>query len=146
MDQINDIDFSYFAMRLLLNLKDSHPHRIHDREFIDERSSAALEAYVKAISEGEHSDVAHEIADDVLCEGLDFSLHDLIVDVLWDEFTYVVPPSIADRVAIRLYPYLDCLTYKYDTTDDFTYSEEYMKLYTELVGAIAIKLEELYGI
>ena len=84
-------ELSYYGLLLLSFLKESHPERVNDSDFITTRSESAAEAYSEAVRSGSTHDAAAEIANRVLFSGLHFSRYDVIITVLWNEFSDEVP-------------------------------------------------------
>jgi hypothetical protein len=76
-----------------------------------------------------------------LYNGLYFSKHDTIVNILWNEFFNEVPEGEAKEWAIRLLPECEAVFAVYPLSDGFAYEPEYELLYTELTGTIALYLE-----
>lgn len=136
------VEMSYFRLSLLSYLRDSHPDKATDRQFIASRGDAAALSYSDTIKSGHTHDQADEIASAVLYEGLHFSPYRTIVNILWDDFTGEVDPSQAEGLALALLPRLQELFAKYSLKDDFAVSPEYQLLYTELTGEIQILLED----
>lgn len=135
-------DFSYYQLSLLSYLKESHPLLALDISFINARAEEAIEVYLAAISEGYIATTAQEIANEVLYQGLLFSKHDMLVNVLWNEFPDIIAQSEAKDFAIKIQVESEIVFSKYILTDEFDYSPEYERLYTELTGFIDIWLEE----
>lgn len=135
-------NFSYFQLTLLDYLKGSHPRKVDDVRFIKERAKEAMDAYLSAIHEGYISTTAQEIANKLLFKGLLFSKHDMFVNVLWNEFPDIIAHSEAKEFAIEIEEESEIVFSKYYLSDEFDYSPEYDKLYTELTGFIDIWLEE----
>ena len=135
-------DFSYFQLSLVAYLKESHPHLIEDVKLIQARTKNALDTYVSAIEEGYISTTAQELANDVLYKGLLFSKHDFLVSVLWNEFPDIIAQSEAKEFAIQIQAESEIGFSKYYLNDEFEYSPEYDKLYSEITGFIDIWLEE----
>jgi hypothetical protein len=136
------LEMSYFRLSLLSYLRDSHPDKANDKEFIASRGDAVAEAYSAAIKSGHTHDEADEIASQTLYAGLHFSPYRTIVNILWDEFTGDIDSALAEGLAIELLPHLSSVIEKYTLPDDFTDSQEYWLLYTELTGAIQTLLED----
>jgi hypothetical protein len=136
------VELSWFRLCLLSYLRDSHPDKAADRQFIASRGDAAAEAYSAAIKSGHTHDEADEIASQTLYAGLHFSPYRTLVKILWDEFTDEIDPALAEGLAMELQPRLSSVFEKYSLSDDFADSEEYGLLYTEAVGAIQILLED----
>ncbi len=135
-------ELSYFRLSLLSYLRDSHPDKAADQSFIASRGDAAAEAYSAAIKEGRTHDQADEIAAQTLYAGLHFSPYRTLVSILRDEFESDTDPAQAEGLAMELLPRFSAILEKYTLTDDFAGSREYDLLYTELVGAIQILLED----
>lgn len=136
------IQFSYYELSLLSFLKESHPDKANDTDFIQARAARASAAHADAFDAGHSLPECADIATQVLYEGLHFSKHDTIVSVLWNEFSSDVPPEKAKDIAIHLQPLMEEIFTKYPLSDTFGYSAWYISLYTELTGAIQLKLEE----
>jgi len=134
-------ELSYFRLNLLSYLRDSHPDKANDLSFIAGRGDMSAEAYSEAIKDGLDHIQAAEIANDVLFEGLHFSPHNVIVEILWNEFFDEVPPGTAQKKAKELMPECKAVFAKYNLNDDYAETTEYQSLYTELVGTIVILLE-----
>jgi hypothetical protein len=136
------VELSYFRLSLLSYLRDSHPDKASDRQFIASRGDAAALSYSAAIKSGHTHDQADEIASQTLYVGLHFSPYRTIVNILWNEFTHEIDPEMAEVLAMELLPRLSAVFAKYTLSDDFADSAEYRLLYTELTGAIQIFLED----
>lgn len=135
-------DLSYYQLSLLSYLKESHPFLTSDISFIKARAEEAVKAYSTAIIDGYIASTAQEIANEVLYQGLLFSKHDMLVNVLWNEFSDIIAQSEAKDFAIKIQVESEIVFSKYGLTDEFDYSPEYERLYTELTGFIDIWLEE----
>jgi hypothetical protein len=136
------VELSWFRLSLLSYLRDSHPDKAADKQFITSRGDAAAEAYSNIIKLGGSHDEADEIASQTLYAGLHFSPYRTIVNILWDEFTDETDSAQAEGVAMELMPRLSAVIGKYTLSDDFADSAEYRLLYTELTGAIQTLLED----
>ena len=134
-------EMSYFRLNLLSFLRDSHPDKANDLSFIAGRGDMAAESYSEAIKNGLDHIQAAEIANEVLFKGLHFSPYNVIVEILWNEFSNEVSPGEAQTKAKELLPECQAVFAQYDFTDDFAETTEYQSLYTELVGTILILLE-----
>lgn len=137
-----DVKLSYFRLSLLSYLRESHPDKADDKQFIAARGDAAAEAYSNIIKLGGSHDEAEETASQILYSGLHFSPYRTIVNILWDEFTDEIDPALAEGVAMELLPRLSTVIGNYTLSDDFVGSQEYQLLYTELIGAILTFLED----
>lgn len=138
------IEFSYYELSLLSFLQNSHPDKATDISFIKSRAKLASEAYSEAILNGYSHDGATELANEVLYQDLYFSLHDTIVNILWNEFADKIQQSRASELAIKLLPTLNSICQKYPVSNDFAYSAEYQNLCKELTEEITIYLHK-YG-
>ena len=134
-------DISYFRLSLTAFLKESHPERLKDNRFILSCADAATEAYEQAILSGDTPEEAGEQANAVLFNGLHFSKHDTLVNILWNEFADDVPEDEAKEMAMKLLPECESVFAEYPLSDNFAYEPEYELLYTELTGTIALYLE-----
>jgi hypothetical protein len=142
MNSKNNIpDISHFRLSLADFLRESHPERLKDERFILACTDAATEAYEQAIRNGDTPLEAAEQANAVLYNGLLFSKHDTIVNILWNEFFNEVPEDEANEWAIRLMPECEAIFANYPLSDGFACEPEYELLYTELTGTIALYLE-----
>lgn len=156
---------SYFRLSLLSYLRESHPEKATDKQFIASRGDTAAEAYSSIIKSGGSHDEAGEVASQILYAGLHFSPYRTIVNILSDEFADEIDPALAEGLAIELLPRLSAVIKKYSESreinqarlslseahpvlckytlsDDFADSQEYRLLYTELTGAIQTLLED----
>jgi hypothetical protein len=143
MNSKNNIpDISYFRLSLMDFLRESHPERLPDNSFITARSEAAAETYTQAVLNGSNDMEAGEQACSVLFQGLHFSKHDTLVNILWNEFSDTVPEDEAKEWAVHLLAKYEPVFAQYPLSDDFADDFLFDLLYTELTGAIAIYLEE----
>lgn len=138
-------EFSYYGLYLLQYLKENHPDKATDAEFIAGRSDHAADVYEQSRLSGTTPEGAQELAMAALTEGLHFSKYNTIIEVLWNEFADEVPPGEAAKFALKLQPELEKVFARYPLADDFAYTPEYDRLYTELTGAVVTYLEA-YGI
>ena len=136
------IELSYYRLTLLSYLKESHPHLASDTEFIKTRADEATETYSNAIKDGLSHPEAEELANLTLFRDLLFSRYDTIINVLWNEFSGIVPQSQAKVYAERILSQCELIFLQYPLSDEFTDSPEYDSLYTELTGFISLWLEE----
>lgn len=132
---------SYFRLSLLSYLRDTHPEKATDHDFIAERADAAAETYSQAIKAGHTHDEAEAVSSQVLYEGLHFSTYRTLVTILWEEFSEEVNLSQAEGIAMELLPHLTGTIQKYSLSDDFADTPQYNQFYTELTGEIQILLE-----
>lgn len=136
------VEMSYFRLSLLSYLRESHPDKADNKQFIAARGDAAAEAYSHIIKLGGSHDEAEENASQILYAGLHFSPYRTVVNVLWNEFTDEIDPAQAEGLAMELLPHLSGIFGKYTLSDDFAGSQKYSLLYTELTGAIQTLLED----
>lgn len=138
-------DLFYYGLYLLSYLKENHPDKATDTDFIENRADLAAEVYEQARIEGYTPEGAQELAMLTLMEGLHFSKYNTLIEVLWNEFVDEMPQGDAADLAVKLQPSLEEVFAKYPLSDDFAYTPEYDALYTELTGAILIHIEA-YGV
>lgn len=136
------MELSYYRLTLLSYLKESHPHLVSDTEFIKNRADEASEAYSEAVKEGLSHPEAEELANLTLLRNLHFSQYDMIIHVLWNEFSGIIPQGEAKLYAGKILFQCEPVFLEYPLSDEFAYSPLYDKLYTELTGFISIWLEE----
>jgi hypothetical protein len=134
-------DISYFRLSLIAFLKESHPERLTDNRFILSCADAATQAYEQGIRNGSTPQEAVRQANTVLFQGLHFSKHDTLVNILWNEFPDDVPEDEAKQTAIRLLPECEEIFAQYPLSDNFAYEPEYELLYTELTGTLSLLIE-----
>ena len=142
MNKNNQSELSYYGLSLLSFLKESHPELSNNAQFIKSRADLAADSHSQAIKDGLSQDQAEELANEVLYQGLHFSKHDVLVNILWNEFSDIVAQSDAKDFATKIQPECEEVFGKYVLTDDFADSDESDKLYTELTGCIDIWLEK----
>ncbi|MDR1552601.1 MAG: DUF1896 domain-containing protein [Prevotellaceae bacterium] len=135
-------DISYYRLSLTDFLKESHPELLIDNAFITARSELAAEIYSQAVRNGSNQIEAGEQANAVLFEDLHFSIHNTLTNILWNEFSDLIPEEDAKPWAILLFPECEHVFAEYTLSDDFAYEPEYESLYTELTGVIANYFEE----
>lgn len=135
-------ELSYYRLTLLAFLKESHPEKVSDTTFISVRAEIASQAYSDAIDNGFAIPLAVEMANEALFEGLHFSKHDTLINIIWNEFSDDVPQGAAKAFAEKILPICEKVFEKYPLSDDFSYSLEYEQLYTELTGTVQIYIEE----
>ena len=138
----NPMKLSYYRLTLLSYLNESYPHLAANTEFIKSRADEAAESYSNAIKDGLSQTEADELANLTLFRELLFSKHDTIVNVLWNEFSDIIPQSQAKEYAQKILTQCEFIFLQYPLSNEFVYSDEYNKLYTELTGFIDLWLEE----
>jgi hypothetical protein len=95
-------DISYFRLSLIDFLRESYPERLEDNSFLLACTEAATETYEQAVRNGDTSLEVAEQASAVLFNGLHFSMHDTIKNILWNEFADEVPEDEARDLAMQL--------------------------------------------
>lgn len=135
-------EFSYYGLYLLQYLKENHPDKATDTNFINDRSEQATDVYEQSRLAGATPDGAQELAMETLLKELHFSPYNTIVEVFWNEFEDEIEPSSATSLALQLFPVLKPIFSRYPISDDFAQSAEFQNLYTELTGTIALIIEE----
>ena len=135
-------DLSYFRLRLQEHLNCSFPEKANDQKFIDQRSSWAANAYEGAFLSGNAIDQCDEIANHILFEGLHFSCFDTIFQVVCNEFDTLMADEELQPFALKMFPVCQTVFSNYELADDFAYTYEFDKLYTEVTGTIALWIEE----
>jgi len=141
-DKNKSAEFSYYGLYLLKYLKENHPDRASDTDFIEGRADHAADVYEQSRLEGATPEGAQELAMAALLQGLHFSKYNTVIEVLWNEFADEVPPGDAPVFALTLLPATEEVFARYPLADGFAYTPEYDLLYTELTGTVAIYLEE----
>lgn len=136
---------SYYGLYLLQYLKENHPDKPADPDFIAERDGLAADTFEQARRAGYPVEGAQELAMQALLQGLHFSEYRTLVDVLESEFAGTVPSGKVQPLALKLIPKFKEIFSGYPLSDDFARSPEYGRLYAELTGAAAIYIEE-YGV
>lgn len=139
-------DLSYYGLYLLNYLKENHPDRADDTDFINGRADQAAEVYEQSRLVGNTPDGAQELAMAALVKGLHFSPYNTIIEVLWNEFENEIEPGYAPALALELLPIFQQAFARYPLSDDFAQSPAYDLLYTELTGAISLITEDEHGI
>ncbi len=140
--KITPVELSYYGLYLLSYLREHHPDKAADTAFVAARADHVAEVFEQARREGHLPESAQELAMAALMEGLHFSKHDTLVEVLWNEFADDVPQSVALAVALTPQPYMEGIFVLYPLSNDFACLPEYELLCTELTSAIAIHFEE----
>lgn len=136
---------SYYGLYLLQYLKENHPDKPADADFIAMRDELASDTFEQARLVGYSVEGAQELAMQALLQGFHFSEYHTLADVLESEFADTVPPEKIQPLALKLLPKFKEIFSGYPLSDDFARSPEYDNLYTELTGAVAIHIDE-YGI
>ena len=135
-------DLCYFRLRLQELLDSSFPEKAKDQKFIAQRSAYASNAYEGAFRAGNPIDQCNEIANFILFEGLHFSRFDTVFQVVCQEFDTIMADEELRPFALKMFSVCEPIFERYELTDDFAYTTDYDRLYTELTGTIAIWIEE----
>lgn len=130
------MELSYFKLRFIVFLQESHPDKLNNRQLICQRAALSSQAYCNAIQNGQTHIEAEEIANAELFRGLHFSKYDMLFEVLSEEFTGTVSEENIHQFALELIPQCRDIFSKYSLNDGFADTPEYGKLYTELTGKI----------
>ena len=141
-DKNKSAEFSYYGLYLFKYLRENHPDRASDTDFIEGRADHAADVYEQSRLEGATPEGAQELAMAALLQGLHFSKYNTVIEVLWNEFADEVSPGDAPAFALTLLPAMEEVFARYPLADGFAYTPEYDLLYTELTGTVAIYLEE----
>lgn len=130
------MELSYFRLRLMAFLQESHPDKLNNRLFIRERSELATLAYCGAIQNDQTHMEAEQVAIAELFRGLHFSKYDMLFEVLSEEFSDIMSEEKTSQYALELLPLCETVFTKYSLGDDFPDTPEYRNLYSELTGKI----------
>ena len=145
MQQVKLQELSYYELYLLNYLREYHPEKVDDIDFINERSENAAILFEKSRLDGRTVMDAQEIAMKELMRGLHFSKHYLILTIIKDEFEKEVPDDKVLLLIKKMESNFNSIFAKYTLSDDFEQSSDYHSLYIELTGEITLYLEK-YGI
>ena len=125
MNKKEQPELSYYGLYLLRYLLEQHSRKAKDLSFIYNREQLAAETFEQARLDGYSVEGAHELAMSVLTKDLDLSEWSILVEVLEKEFAREL-----------------------DDGQRLTFAEklpDYMRLYTELTGAVVLYIEQ-YGV
>ena len=145
MQQVKLQELSYYELYLLNYLKEYHPEKVDDIDFIKERSDNAAILFEKSRLDGKTVMDAQEIAMKELMRGLHFSKHYLILTIIKDEFEKEVPDDKVLLLIKKMESNFNSIFAKYTLSDDFEQSSDYHSLSIELTGEITLYLVK-YGI
>lgn len=140
--KVTALELSYFQLTLRSFLREMHPDKSTDLDFIVARGDIAAMSYSDAIKSGQTHDQAEEISSQVLYNGLHFSPYRTLITILWEEFSEEIDSTKAQDLAIILLPHLSDILDRYTLSDDFDDTPYCDQFYTELTGAIQILLED----
>src|SRR5690606_6311253 len=115
-------DLSYFTLRLQELLNTSFPEKASDKQFIEQRSKWAANAYEGAFRSGNSASECDHIADYILFEGLHYSKFDTVFQVVCNEFSSIMLDEELRPFALKMLPICEPVFAKYVLTDDFTYT------------------------
>ncbi len=104
MNKKRDIkqELSYFRLKLRSFMREHHPERLKDTEFITARADMALAAYCDAVVQGFSHLEAESMASEVLYQGLHFSKYDTLISVLENEFERELPAPLPREVCTHI--------------------------------------------
>ena len=146
IDKNQTTDLSYYGLYLLKYLKENHPDKAADTDFIESRADHAAEVYEQSRLEGYTPEGAQELAMDTLLRGLRYSRYAILREVVESEFFDEVPEEKQEAFILKLMPLVGNVFSVYDLSDDnFALSSDYDLLYTELTGATVLYIGE-YGV
>lgn len=128
-DKNKSAEFSYYGLYLLKYLRENHPDRASDTDFIEERADHAADVYEQSRLEGATPEGAQELAMAALLQDLHFSKYNTVIEVLWNEFADEVPPGDAPAFALTLLPAMEEVFARYPLADGFTYTAGYDGIY-----------------
>lgn len=74
--------FNAFTLQLTQYIKENHPDRIEDKEFIDQRGEKALAVFVECSRQGRSVEESVREANEILYQGLHFSPFRMIADMV----------------------------------------------------------------
>jgi hypothetical protein len=138
-----EIGLNHLALKLLNYLDQYHPDLALDYEFIMERSNyaaACRDDLIKSSNgQSELLQYAESECNSILMEGLEFSEHSIISNIV-DDYYYgqgkTKMPAEVKEIAIELRPQLKNIFAKYPTGDpEFTAEVEYDEMIEELSNA-----------
>ena len=143
MKQNNQKELSYFRLKLESYMRDHHPERLGETEFITARADMALTAYCNTVAQGFTHPEAESMASEVLYQGLHFSKYDTLVSVLENEFDKELPAPLPQRLAPILLSNkaVQATFAKFGLTDELASDKQYDRLYPELTGTVVLLIE-----
>lgn len=134
-------EFSFFRLSLEKFLNENHSPKIKDVDFIINRCNEAEEAYLNHITSGGSPITALEIANTVLFSDLYFFKYNILRDVVLEEFPEEIKEEEHEDYILKLLPYCEDVFNNYPLENNERDSS-YSLLYTELIGAVTIYLED----
>lgn len=146
MNKKEQPELSYYGLYLLRYLLEQHSRKAKDLSFIYNREQLAAETFEQARLDGYSVEGAHELAMSVLTKDLDLSEWSILVEVLEKEFARELDDGQRLTFAEKQLPLLAPVFEPYDLTEpEFELTPDYMRLYTELTGAVVLYIEQ-YGV
>lgn len=133
-------DFSFFRLSLEKFLLEHHSPKIKDIDFIIARSDEAEEIYQSSVESGIKPVCALEIANRTLFNDPYFFKYNILRDVVLEEFPEVKEEEHEHYLEILL-SYCEDIFEKYPIKNE-PREIWYSILYSELVGAVTIYLED----
>ena len=131
------MQFSYFYLRLLSHLKDSHPHLVEDSGFIASRVDLASITYEQERLDGSNHDEAMEQVSEVLFRGLLFSVHDTIFNIIEELYSPTQSEKYLRKITQNVYNRLNVdVLNRYKFNDSFDETPEYKLFYVEMIGEV----------
>ena len=139
-------ELSYYGLYLLHYLLEQHSRKAKDLSFIYSREQLAAETFEQARLDGYPVEGAHELAISVLTKDLGLSQWSILVEVLEKEFARELDDGQRLTFAEKLLPLLAPVFEPYDLAEpEFELTPDYVRLYTELTGAVVLYIEQ-YGV
>jgi len=124
--------FSFLKLQLIRYLKKHHPQLIDDEYFIMLRSDKAADCFSRMIHKGVSRYKAYKEAKSILLENLFFSKYQILKRIYVDEYGIKRFTKKEDNQILCLLDKCDNIFQKYDLSDSFINSPEYLNLYAEL--------------
>ncbi len=139
-------ELSYYGLYLLRYLLVQHSRKAKDLSFIYSREQLAAETFEQARLDGYPVAGAHELAMSVLTKDLGLSQRSILLEVLEKEFARELNDGQRLTFAEKLLPFLVPVFETYDLAEpEFELTPDYMRLYTELTGAVVLYIHQ-YGV
>lgn len=135
-------EISYFKLRLQERLQTSFPEFANDKDFLDQRSRWAKNAYDGAFQAGNPIEECEQYADYILFENLYFSKFETIYNIVTEEFASLMMEEEIRPFALKMQKVCNTLFDNYKLSDDFAYTYDFDKLCGEIKTTIALWIEE----
>lgn len=137
---------SYYGLYLLRYLLEQHSSKAKNLSFIYAREQLSAETFEQARLDGHSVEGAQELAMAALMKGLSLTRWSVLMEVLEKEFAVEMDDEQRIQFAEKLLPLVSPVFDGYDLENDgFEDSTDYMRLYTELTGAVVLYIEQ-YGV